>query len=45
LEDKSLHICFRKSPDGDTAHALFEQGLGTIDLNQTIEEALRSFKK
>jgi len=32
LEDKPLHVCFQKTEAGDTARAIFNEGLKKIDI-------------
>lgn len=40
LEDKSLHVCFRKTPDGEAARARLDAALGALDVRAELEKAL-----
>ena len=39
LDEKALYVCFRRSPDGEQAVKLFNEGLKKIDVNAVVEKA------
>ena len=41
LDEKALYVCFRRSPNGEQAVKLFNEGLKKIDVNAVVEKAWR----
>jgi len=44
LDDKSLHICFKKSPRGEVLNKIFNEGLQNIDIENLTEDYLNTLK-
>lgn len=42
LEDKTLHVCFRKTPEGEAARARLDAAFGAMDVRVVFEKALGS---